>query len=78
MSVDKRIVELKAEVSRLRVQLSTVQLATEGLILCEKDDYGWSPAFEEARHLRARYERVYTTLDVTLPHIHGLIRLLDE
>lgn len=77
--MSKRVDELQEEISKLRVQLAGCALAAEGNhITCEKSDYGWTPAFEEIRQLRALYERLKTALDVTLPHVHGLIRVLDD
>lgn len=76
--MSKRVDELQEEISKLQVQLASCALAAEGNhITCEESDYGWTPAFEEIRQLRASYERLKAALEATLPYVHGLIRVDD-
>ena len=52
--------ELRAQIEQLRVQLAGCGVAAQGWAKgendCEEGGYGWSPAFEEVKKLRAKYE----------------------
>src|ERR1019366_6468022 len=62
-AVDAEYAELRAENERLTVQLAGCSVAAEGLIKdpATRDQWGWSPAYQEVLELRLKYNEAIRT-----------------